>query len=159
MTRHRWCRHAFHLALVAGLSMPAIASGQGIPAVHVPLSTTLGDLAKLRNGFVEAWNAKDVKTVNTMYTSDAIVLDVDGTEVVGLKAIAKKNEDGAANWPHAVIASHFVKVYGSTAVDVGTWTVHPKEGGEMVYRYLVVSRHGVNGWKLQNVAVAPVPKQ
>lgn len=158
MTCHRWCRHALPLALAVGFSLPAIAAAQGIPAAHVPLSTTLGDIATLRNGYVEAWNAKDANAVSAMYTSDAVVIDVDGTEVSGWKAIAKKNEDGAANWPHAVVNSHSVKVYGATAIDVGTWTVHPKEGGENVYRYLVVLRHGVKGWKLQNVAVAPVPK-
>ncbi|MGH7522771.1 MAG: YybH family protein [Gemmatimonadales bacterium] len=154
----KWCLHVVPLALVAGFAVPSVALAQGIPAAHVPLSTTLGDIAKVRNGYVEAWNAKDVKTVNSMYTPDAVVLDVDGTEVVGLSAIAKKNEEGASNWPHAVIASHSVKVYGSTAVDVGTWTVHPADGGEMVYRYLAVVRHGVHGWKLQNIAVAPIPK-
>lgn len=158
MTGHRLCRHAFQLALVAGFSIPAIASGQGIPAAHVPVSTTLGDIAKLRSGFAEAWNAKDAKTLNAMYTSDATVIDADGSVVTGWKAIAKKNEDGAANWPHEVITSQSVKVYGTTAVDVGTVAMHPKDGGEMTYHYLVVLRHGVNGWKLQNLAVAPIPK-
>jgi uncharacterized protein (TIGR02246 family) len=158
MTRHRWCRHAFQLVLAAGISMPAIASGQGIPANHVPLSTTLGDIAKLRTGYAEAWNAKDAKTLNAMYLADATVIDADGSMVSGWKAIAKKNEDAAPNWPHTVITSQSVKVYGSTAVDVGTVAMHPADGGEMKYNYLVVLRHGVHGWKLQNVAVSPIPK-
>jgi uncharacterized protein (TIGR02246 family) len=158
MTRHQWRRHAFQLALVAGFSVPTIASGQGIPAAHIPVSTTLGDIAKLRTAYGEAWNAKDAKAVNAMYTSDATAIDVDGSVVSGWKAIAKKNEDAAPNWPHTVITSQSVKLYGTTAVDVGTVAMHPKEGGEMMYHYLVVLRHGVNGWKLQDIAVAPIPK-
>lgn len=159
MTRHRWCRHAVPLALVIGFSMPAIAAGQGIPAAHVPLSTTLGDIAKLRTGYTEAFNAKDAKTVSANFTADAVLIDVDGSQTMGAKSIATKQAADAPNWPHAVVAANSTKVYGATAVEVGTWTVHPKEGGEVVYRYLVVLRHTVNGWKLQNVAVAPaVPK-
>ena len=158
MTRHRWCRHAFQLVMAAGISLPAIASGQGIPKGHVPVSTTLGDIAKLRTGYATAWNAKDAKTLNAMYTADATVIDADGSVVSGWKDIAKKNEDAAPNWPHTVITSQSVRVYGTTAVDVGTVAMHPAEGGELNYHYLVVLRHGVNGWKLQDVAVAPIPK-
>lgn len=158
MSPHRWCRHAVPLALAVGLSIPAIAAGQGIPEPHVPLSTTLGDIAKLRTAYVDAFNAKNSMAVSAMYTADAVVIDVDGSQVVGAKEIAKKNAYAAPNWPHAVIASHSVKVYGATAIDVGTWTVHPKEGGEVVNRYLAVLRHDMHGWKLQNVAVVPVPK-
>lgn len=158
MTRHRWWRPAFQLALVAGFSIPAIASGQGIPKGHVPVSTTLGDIAKLRTAYGEAWNAKDAKTLNAMFTADATVIDADGSVASGWKEIAKKNEDAAPNWPHTVITSQSVKVYGTTAVDVGTVAMHPADGGEMKYHYLVVLRHGVNGWKLQDVAVSPIPK-
>ena len=158
MTGHQWRRHAFQLALIAGFAIPAIASGQGIPKGHVPVSTTLGDIAKVRAAYAEAWNAKDAKTLNAMYTADASVIDVDGSVTSGWKDIAKKNEDAAPNWPHTVITSQSVKLYGTTATDLGTVAMHPAAGGEMTYHYLVVLRHGVNGWKLQNIAVAPIPK-
>jgi uncharacterized protein (TIGR02246 family) len=158
MSRHPWYRHAVPLALAVSLFIPAIAAGQGIPAGHVPLSSTLGDIAQLRAAYADAFNAKDAKALTAMYTADAISIGADGRQTVGARAIGKMFADSAPTWPHAVVSSDTVRVYGSTAIDVGTWTVHPKEGGDIVNRYLVVLRHGIHGWKLQNVAVVPVPK-
>jgi uncharacterized protein (TIGR02246 family) len=158
MSRHPWYRHAVPLAMALSLYVPAVAAGQGVPEPHVPISTTLGDIAELRAAYVDAFNAKDAKAVAAMYTADAISIGVDGSQTVGARAIGKMFADSAANWPHAVINSVSLKVYGATAVDVGTWTVHPKAGGEMVSRYLAVLRHDVKGWKLQYVANVPVPK-
>ena len=158
MSRHLWYRCAAPLALAASLFIPAIAVGQGVPEPHVPVSTTLGDIAAMRAAYVDAFNAKDAKAASAMYTADAVLLNADGSQTIGMRSIAKLFADSAANWPHAVATSNSVKVYGNTAIDVGTWTVHPMTGGEMVSRYLAVLRHGVNGWKVQSVALVPVPK-
>ena len=157
MATRRWYR-SVPLALAVCLVLPAIVRGQGVPTNHVPLSTTLGDIAKVRNAYVEAYNAKDAKAVAALYTADAISIGPNGSQVVGARAISKVLADSAPTWPHAVVASTSVKVYGSTAVDVGTWTVHPQAGGEMVSRYIAVLRHGVTGWKLQHVVAVPVAK-
>ena len=158
MSHHPWYRRAVPLALAVSLSVPAVAAGQGIPEPHAPVSTTLGDIAALRTAYVDAFNAKDAKAVSAMYTPDAIVIGVDGSQTVGAAAIAKMNADSAANWPHGVVASFATKVYGATAVDIGTWTVHPKAGGEFVSRYLVVLRHGIKGWKVHYLVNVPMAK-
>lgn len=146
------------LALAVSLYVPAVAAGQGVPTPHAPVSTTLGDIATLRSAFVDAFNAKNATALNALYTTDAIAIGPDGSQTVGATAIGKMNTDSAATWPHAVVASFSTQVYGSTAVDVGTWTVHPKAGGEFVYRYLVVLRHDVKGWRLHYVVNVPVAK-
>ena len=51
MSRHSWYRCAAPLALAVSLFAPAIAAAQGVPQPHVPVSTTLGDIAAFRSWF------------------------------------------------------------------------------------------------------------
>jgi ketosteroid isomerase-like protein len=143
--------------MAASLWLPTLAQGQGIQA-HVPLSTTLGDIAKARAAYVDAYNARNAAAVTAMFTTDAVVLDADGSETVGARAIGERNAGAAASWPAAAVHSNKVRVFGATAVDVGTWTVRTADHGDAVHRYLAVLRHDVNGWKMQSVAVVPVPQ-
>jgi ketosteroid isomerase-like protein len=154
MLKHRWYHHVLPLAALASLAIPAIAAGQGIQP-HIPLSTTLGDIAKLRVAYVSAINGRNPGAASAMYTADAIVLGADGRQTIGAPAIAKLHSDSAAGWARSDIHSTSVKVFGATAVDVGTWAVRTPAGGETMRRYLAVLRHGVNGWKLQSVAIVP----
>ena len=156
MLHRPWYRYA--LALAVSLCAPVLAVGQGIPKDRTPLPTTIGDIAAVRTAYVTAFNAKDAKAVSAMYTATATVIEASGVQTVGAAAIGKLLADSAATWPHAVVKSSSLKVYGSTAVDVGTWTVHPKAGGEFVFRYLVVLRKDINGWKLEYSAAVPVAK-
>ena len=156
MSHRLWYRYA--LALAVSVGAPLIAVGQGIPKDRTPLTTTVGEIAALRTAYVDAFNAKDANALSAMYTATATVIEVSGVQTVGAAAIGKLFADSAATWPHAVVKSSSLKVYGSTAVDVGTWTVHPKAGGEFVSRYLVVLRKDMKGWKLEYSAGVPVPK-
>ncbi len=156
MSSRNWFHRALPLVLVVSVLMPSIAAGQGIDAPRIPLRTALKDIATLRTAYVDAFNAHDAAAVSAMYTNDAVAIGADGSVATGLDAIKKSMSEGAENWPHAVIKSDTVKVYGATAVDVGTWTQHPKEGGEEVSHYLAVLRHDMNGWKLAYVASVPV---
>jgi uncharacterized protein (TIGR02246 family) len=156
MSLRNWYRRAVPLVLAASVLVPSIATGQGIESPRIPLRTALNDLMTLRTSYVDAFNGKDAKAVAALYTDDAVVIMRDGSMVMGRAEIAKAMEKDAANWPHAVIKSDSTRVYGATAVDVGTWTEHPVGGGEVVSRYLVVIRHDMNGWKLAYVADVPV---
>lgn len=158
MLQLQWVRRALPLALVASVYFPALAAGQGIPANHRPVSTTASDIAAVRAAYAEAFNAKDANAVNAFYTADAVAITANGGQLVGAKAIGKLNSDSAATWPHAVITSTGLKIYGSTAVDVGTFTAHPAGGGEFVSRYLVVLRHDVKGWRIQYASNTPMMK-
>ncbi|HEY3933751.1 MAG TPA: nuclear transport factor 2 family protein [Gemmatimonadales bacterium] len=157
MSGQLWYRRGLPLALAVSIWLPALAQGQGIQP-HVPLSTTLGDIAKVRAAYVDAYNAKNAAAVSAMYTADAVVLDADGSETVGARAIGQRNADSVRSWPQASVHSSSVKVYGATAVDVGTWTVRTAAHGDAIQRYLAVLRHDVHGWKLMSVAVVPVPR-
>lgn len=156
MSFRNWYRRAVPLVLAASVLVPAIAAGQGVESPRIPLRTALSDLATLRTSYVDAFNGKDAKAVAALYTDDAVVITEEGQMIMGRAEIAKSMEKDAANWPHAVIKSDSTRVYGATAVDVGTWTVHPAEGGEHVTKYLVVLRHDMNGWKVAYVADVPV---
>lgn len=154
MSLRNWYRRAVPMVLAASVLVPSIAAGQGIESPRIPLRTALNDIATLRTSYADAFNGKDADAVNATYTDDAIVLNADGSLAKGRAEIAKAMGD-ASDWPHAVIHSDSVRVYGSTAVDVGTFTMHPAEGGELKHRYLVVLRHDMNGWKIAYAADVP----
>jgi ketosteroid isomerase-like protein len=154
MSLRNWYRRAIPLVLAASVLVPSIAAGQGIESPRIPLRTALNDISTLRTAYVDAFNGKDSKALLALYADDAIAVNNEGI-MKGKAAIAKGMGD-AANWPHAVLKSDSVRVYGSTAVDVGTWTTHPAEGGEVVAHYLVVLRHDISGWKLSYVADVPM---
>jgi uncharacterized protein (TIGR02246 family) len=156
MSLRNWCRRAVPLVLAASVVVPSIVVGQGIDSPRIPLRTALADLNTLRTAYVESFNARDAKAVAEHFTDDAIMITHDGKMMTGKAEIAKGMAADADNWPHAVIKSDSVRVYGATAIDVGTWTEHPAGGGENVTRYLAVLRHDMNGWKLSYVADVPV---
>jgi len=142
-------QRAIRLGIVAA-ALPAALAAQGIRP-HVPVSTTIGDIAKVRAAYVDAYNARDAAAVNRIYTTDAVVLGPDGREMSGPE-VARRNLDSASVWQAATVRSTSVKVYGTTALDVGTWTTRPAAGDPVVRHYLAVFRHGVEGWKLQALA-------
>lgn len=90
-----------------------------------------------------------------MWADDGIFTDVDGTSYMG-NQIRQWYVQGAAKFPHMVIESDSLAIYGNTAVDVGTTKQHPTGGAEQVARYMVVLRRGMGGWKLVRGAVTPV---
>ena len=151
----RWYRHAALLALASGLPLSA-ANGQGIPMPHPPLPTAQSDIATLRSAYVDAFNAKNAKALSAMFTPNAVVIGIDGSQTMGVPAIGKMFADSAPTWPHAVINSTGLTVFGALATDIGTWTTHPKAGGENVSRYMLVLRHNMNGWKIENMALIPM---
>jgi ketosteroid isomerase-like protein len=132
-----------------------VAQAQGVEAPRLPLRTALDELGTFRAEYAEAYNRKDGAAVSAMYAPDAIVIESDGTVLNGAQEISAKLKDSSAS-PHIVIESDSVKVFGNTAVDVGTVRMHPEGGAEMVAHYLVVLRRNMQNWKLVSVAVVPV---
>ena len=151
-----WYRRAVPLLLAFGLAAPAVGAAQGIEEPRIPLRTALAELNTLRTEYVDAFNAKDAATVTNLYSSDAILVLPNGMMIQGDSAIRAGMTAEAPTWPHAVLASDTVSVYGNTAVDVGTWTTHPAGGGEEVVRYMTVLRRNMNGWKITRLALTPV---
>jgi uncharacterized protein (TIGR02246 family) len=149
-----WLPRAVPFLLLLGIAAPSIAAGQGVEEPRIPLRTALMELNTLRTEYADAFNAKNMAGLTAMYASDAVFIDGDGSKAVGIDAI-RAAMDGRTQG-HMVLASDSVRVYGNTAVDIGTVTIHPEGGGEEVANYMSVSRRGMTGWKLVSVAVVPI---
>lgn len=145
---------SFLLALLAAAPMALQAQ---IPADRVPLRTSLADIGTLRTEYVEAYNRKDAAALSKLFTKDAVSIAADGTVLDGYDAISGAMAAGAPTFPHMVISSDTVQVFGATAIDQGMITTHPAAGGEMKARYMVVLRRDINGWKIHRVTTVPLP--
>jgi ketosteroid isomerase-like protein len=143
------------LLLMLASAAPSALSAQ-IPDSVVPLQTVISETNRFRTEYAEYYNNKDVERLVGMYAADAILVNADGSMEVGQAAIKAYFTNGAPNFPHMVIKSDSLVAYGQTAVDVGTVTLHPKEGGELVNRYLVVLRRTYQAWHVVRVMVVPV---
>ncbi len=145
---------SFVLALLA---VAPLALQAQIAPDRVPLRTALADISTLRAEYVEAYNKKDGAAVAKLYSKDAVSIGADGSVLNGYDAISSAMKAGAPEFPHLVVASDTVQVYGATAIDQGLATMHPAGGGEMKARYLVVLRRDMNGWKILRHTTIPLP--
>lgn len=156
MTLARRFRAWLPLVMSLAFLVPSMASGQGIEKPRVPIRTALDELRVLREAYAEAYNKKDTATLVNMYAPDATLIGGDGTMLKGREAIQKSLEAGP--WQKMSIASDTVRVFGNTAVDVGTVHMSGSGGDEGVSHYLVVLRRGITTWKAISVAIVPVPE-
>lgn len=148
-------RSSLPLVVVLALAAASAASAQ-IEEPRIPLRTALAEINTLRTEYAENFNAKNSDAITAAYLPDAIVIREDGSVLMGQEAIGEFFAEEAPNWPHLVINSDSVRVYGHSAWDVGTATMHPADGGEMVNRYLVVLRRDMNGWRISRASLVPV---
>ena len=155
MTFPRCFRSWLSLTVLLVLVAPSVASGQGIERPRIPLRTALTEISSLRAAYEAAYNKKDSATVAGMYAPDAIVIQGDGTVLVGGDAIRKSLATDAPTWSQTAIKSDTVRVFGNTAYDVGTTRSQRSAGGEEVSHYLVVLRRGMRDWMIKSVAVVP----
>lgn len=155
MTFRHGIRSCLPLVVALALAAPAVVSAQ-IEEPRIPLQTKLSELTRFRTEYAENYNKKDVTALVAMYSADAIVIEANGTTFKGIDQIRQGLTDQAPQFPHLVIESDSLSIYGNTAVDVGTTKAHPTSGAEMVSRYLVVLRRDMNGWKVVRVAITPV---
>ncbi len=135
--------------------LPSVVSAQ-IPDSVIPLQTVISETNRFRVEYAEYYNNKDVDRLVAMYDADATLVDADGVAHVGQAALKAYFTKRAPNSPHMVLKSDSLVAYGQTAVDVGTVTLHPKEGGELVNRYLIVMRRTYQAWHLVRAMVVPV---
>lgn len=156
MSRRQRTHRAVSLLLALAVATPAALAAQGIPANAPALRTAMSDLATLRSTYVDAFNKKDAAAVTELYADDAVVIMEDGQMLNGGLEIRSAMAEQAPTWPHAVVESDTTRVYGGTAVDLGTWTVHPADGGEMKFRYVTILRRGISGWKITHVSLVPM---
>jgi ketosteroid isomerase-like protein len=135
--------------LLLSLSLPSgVAAAQGVETPHIPLRTVIDQLNSTRSSYMDAFNRKDASGVAAFYLDEAIVTRPDGSRLMGGKEIGDAIRAESANWPHLVLSSDTVRVYGGTAIDFGTAKMHPADGGEQVSHYTAVLRRGLKGWRI-----------
>ena len=134
---------------------PSIVHAQ-IEENRVPLQTALSELYRFREEYAAFYNKKDYASLTAMYDAGAIAIASNGAVAVGRDAIGKAMTAGASSWAHTVLTSDSLVVYGNTAVDQGTVRRHPAGSPEVVERYLVVLRRGMQDWRIVRVAITPV---
>lgn len=139
---------------VLGIVVPTALQAQ-IDSGRVPLQTAISEIFRLRESYAETFNAKDVADLTKKWDENATAILPDGSVVTGRAAIMA-SLGPPAQWPHLVISSDSLEVWGNTAVDHGTIKMHPAGGGEIVTRYLVVLRRGYTDWRLVYSMQAPV---
>jgi uncharacterized protein (TIGR02246 family) len=154
MTLARRCCAWLPLLVCSAVLLPNVAAGQGVERPHVPIRRAMDEIRVLRQEYAEAFNKQATATLVAMYAPDATLIRGDGEMLTGKDAIQKSFEAGP--WGKLSIESDTVRVFGNTAVDVGTARTARKEGGEDVGRYLVVLRRGVTTWKISSLASVPV---
>jgi uncharacterized protein (TIGR02246 family) len=146
-----WLPLAAFLMCVA----PSFAAGQGIKRPTTPVRTARDELREFREDYAEAYNKKDTVAVAGMYTPNAVVIQGNGTVVIGKDAIQSAIAQNAPKWTQITITSDTLRVVGNTAWDVGTSRTQGSEGGEQVSHYLTVLRRGLKDWKIDRLAVVP----
>jgi ketosteroid isomerase-like protein len=90
-----------------------------------------------------------------MYRPDAVVVQGDGTTLVGRAAIGQSLTEQAPTWGRASISSDTMRVFGNTAWDVGTFETQGPDSAKSASHYLVVLRRGVQVWQISSLAIVP----
>ena len=154
MTRTRHARIGL-LAVSLALIATSAASAQGIETPRVPVRTAIKEINTLRAEYTDGYNRKDVAGLTAMYLPDAVVVQGDGTTLVGRAAINQSLTEQSPSWGRATISSDTMRVFGNTAWDVGTMETQGPDSAKSATHYLVVLRRGVQAWKISSVAIVP----
>jgi len=154
MTRTRRARISLLAASLALIATSPV-SAQGIEAPRVPVRTAIREINTLRAEYTDGYNRKDVAELTAMYRPDAVVVQGDGTTLVGRAAIGQSLTEQAPTWGRASISSDTMRVFGNTAWDVGTMETQGSDGTKSASHYLVVLRRGVQAWKVSSLAIVP----
>ena len=148
------CRMA-PVLLALALATPVVARAQ-VEEPRIPLRTAIAEINTFRSAYQDAYNKKDGATLAAMYEDDAVVVNPDGSTLMGIDAIRKALTTAAPNWNAATITSDTMRVYGHSAWDVGVFTTTGPNGEKITSRYLVTLRRGLTQWKLARVANIPM---
>jgi ketosteroid isomerase-like protein len=116
------------------------------------VATGTDELAVLRDGWIRAFNAKQLDAVSATYALDAVFLPITGGRVVSAAAIKNLFE---RIWhqltPHIELTSHVVERSGDLAYDSGEYVENLVSGGNAVNiagNYVFVYRRQPDGWRI-----------
>jgi uncharacterized protein (TIGR02246 family) len=115
--------------------------------------------------YEQAWAAKDIEALSTMYVDDAVWIDNEGTELSGIQEL---RDEWTQHFANTTIQSAeinptrtIVASSGDIAYEIGSYTVRGTmtDGTvlEETHRYLVTYRKDDGAWKLAyGMATAPL---
>ena len=113
MTSRPCFRPWLSLAVLLVFVAPSAASAQGIERPRIPLVTALGEIRSLREAYADASGNRH-KAIPQPWRrhggADAIVIQGDGSVLVGNDAIRKALAADAPTWPQMTITSDTVRV-------------------------------------------------
>jgi len=131
------CGAACGLVACAGPQRPAVSTDE---------------LVALRDGWLRAFNAKQLEPVIASYTIDAVVLPITGGRIVSAAAIKTLYERMYARLtPHIELTSHMVERSGDLAYDSGDYVENLSADGNSVNlagAYVFVYRREPQGWRI-----------
>ncbi len=158
MTRCRRARISL-LAVSLALVATSVASAQGIETPRVPVRTAIQEINTLRAEYTDGLNKQAVAALTAMYLRDAVVVQADGSTLMGREAIGESLAKQAPSWGQTTITPDTLHVFGNTAWEVGTMSSQGSDGAvNSSSRYLAVLRRGVTAWKVSSVALVPTTR-
>lgn len=157
MTRVFQFRCAVPVVLALTVVSASAAVAQGIEEPRIPIRTALNEIHTFGATYTDAANAHQAEAVAALYAEDAVLIEPDGTTLVGREAIQKAMADSSA--PTEVsFEPDSAHIFGHTAWQTGTMTARMADGTVHMNRYLTVYRRGITEWKIASMAIAPVTR-
>jgi len=145
-------------ALLLALMMTVLigeATAQG--AMEAPSAA----VAKIRNTYIEALNAKEPATIAALYADDGQLMGLDGTVWTGRDAILEGLTAAAPTWGHFVTTPGPIHVMGNIAWEMGHSVMHTTADdgtmSEVASHYLVILALEDGAWKIKAVSVGAEP--
>ena len=116
------------------------------------IGTAPDDVAKLRDMWTSAFNAKQLDAVIATYAMDAVFMPITGERIISSAAIKNLYERIWKQFtPHIDLKSRAIERYGDLAYDSGDYIENITAGESSLNiagNYLFVYRHEAEGWKV-----------
>jgi uncharacterized protein (TIGR02246 family) len=139
------------------LAAGAMALGAATVAAQGGMSPPEEAIVKIRNSYIESYNAKNGAAISKLYADDGMLVTAEGEVIRGPEAIAARFAS-LPMWPHLEVTPGKVNVQGNMAWEAGKTTAHVTgEDGAMqtvAGHYLVVLELDRGQWRIKALSVA-----
>ncbi len=151
-------------AFFVGLGLGVHGSGTSTARQKDTRATDLAAIEKLHRADIEATLTQDLNALNSLWSEDAVKLDVPGSPVVGLKALKEMYEKFRTNYPDFKVVKYApviakVQIADGWAIEVGTfdatYKMSPKDDPVSVNDkgVRVLKRQSDGSWKFAVVGL------
>jgi uncharacterized protein (TIGR02246 family) len=154
----------FMAAAFFGLGLGVRNSGTSIGLQKETPATDLAAIEKLHKADIEATLTQDLSALNSLWSEDAVKLDVPGAPVMGLKALNEMYEKFRVDYPDFKVVKYDpkiaqVQIVDGWAIEVGTfeatYKMSAKDGPVSVNdkEVRVLKRQSDGSWKFAVVGL------